>query len=365
MFFGSVRAYGGRCPGRRAALAGGVRVPGRLPGVALLLMRRARASGEGPPSAGRPAPAPAAGLALLGVLLAASRSGGGLRWGRGRRALRPCRVGLPGSGGREPRSVGQQRHRLALVAAEQHGPGDGGRAEAVAHAVERLVERVAALEGEARAGRRRRPRGWSRAMPSERQAAGARSSAWPRPAAPARWRGSARSAGWRRASVCERVARVKSSKRRRSTTVRHTRSARRAAGGRCGRRARRGRRRAPRASAAGARARAARPSSAGGRPTRTGRGSRLWASAWSLRPAARPTSATSAALGQPGDLADAGDPAVAQLGGGDRPDAPQPLDGQQVQEGELAVRAAPPAGRRAWPRRWPPWPGTSSAPPRP
>ena len=37
-------------------------------------------------------------------------------------------------------SVGQQRHRQTLVTAEEDGARDGGRAVAVAHAVERGVE---------------------------------------------------------------------------------------------------------------------------------------------------------------------------------------------------------------------------------
>src|SRR4051794_2905891 len=46
------------------------------------------------------------------------------------------------------RSVRQQRHRQPLVAAEQHRARDGARAEALAHLVERDVERaaVAAVE---------------------------------------------------------------------------------------------------------------------------------------------------------------------------------------------------------------------------
>ena len=92
--------------------------------------------------------------------------------------------------------------------------------------------------------------------------------------------------------VCERVARVKSEKRRRNTTVLATRSARRM-------------RRVTRsisatsvesssASVCGPRPIARCPPIERRRtPTRTRRGSRLWASAWSWCPAARPSMATS------------------------------------------------------------------------
>jgi hypothetical protein len=43
-------------------------------------------------------------------------------------------------------------------------------------------------------------------------------------------------------------------------------------------------------------------------------------------------------LGQPGDLADGRDPPLAKPPGGDRPDAPQPLDRERVEECQLAVR---------------------------
>src|SRR3954467_825895 len=55
--------------------------------------------------------------------------------------------GLPARVDREP-SVRQQRYRLTLIAPEQYRPRDGGGAEAVADAVERLVDRVPTLEGE-------------------------------------------------------------------------------------------------------------------------------------------------------------------------------------------------------------------------
>ena len=42
-------------------------------------------------------------------------------------------------------------------------------------------------------------------------------------------------------------------------------------------------------------------------------------------------------LGELGDLADGGDPALAELVGGDHPDTPEPFHRQGVEEGELAV----------------------------
>ncbi len=141
--------------------------------------------------------------------------------------------------------------------------------------------------------------------------------------------------GW--GSVWERVAREKSSKRRRRTTVRPIRPA------------------GPHApgdavdqpdehhvdgldrSAASARARAATPIEPRRRPTCTGRGSRLWARACRCRPDARPSMATSAGLGQPGDVGHGGDAPGVQLLRRDRADAPQALHRQRVEEGELAV----------------------------
>ena len=82
-------------------------------------------------------------------------------------------------------------------------------------------------------------------------------------------------------SVCERVARVKSSKRSRSTTVRPDPAAPRASCASPGRPARRARRRFPRRSPA---QRDCEPIEPRRRPTRTRRGSRLCASAWRCRP---------------------------------------------------------------------------------
>ena len=71
------------------------------------------------------------------------------------------------------------------------------------------------------------------------------------------------------------------------------------------------------------------------------------------------------ALPEFGDLADGRDPPRVKLGRGDAADAPQPLDRKQMEEGQLAVRRDRRAGRRAWPDRWRPWPGTSCARSRP
>ena len=73
------------------------------------------------------------------------------------------------------------------------------------------------------------------------------------------------------------------------------------------------------------------------RPTCTGRGSRLWARACRCRPAARPSIETSAASASPATSPTVVIPRSCSLSGGDRADAPQPLDRQRVQEGELAV----------------------------
>ena len=73
------------------------------------------------------------------------------------------------------------------------------------------------------------------------------------------------------------------------------------------------------------------------RPTSTARGSRLWARAWRCRPDPRPRTAISVASIEPGHLADRHDPPVVQLARGHRPDAPEPLHRQRVQELELVV----------------------------
>ena len=89
-------------------------------------------------------------------------------------------------------------------------------------------------------------------------------------------------------------------------------------------------------------------------------GSRLWTSAWSLRPAARPTRRDERRLGDPGDLADARDPWSCSNGGG----GPAP---HSLSTGSRCRRASSPPGGTSGPSglagRSPPWPGTSSAPP--
>ena len=139
-----------------------------------------------------------------------------------------------------------------------------------------------------------------------------------------------------RGSVRDRVARVKSSNRSRSTTVRPTR------------RARRSRRATPSTRATTI----ASISSGGGAPRpsahcdpierrrrrrTTGRGSRLCASAWSCRPDARPSIQTSAASGMPATWPTVVIPRRRSFSAVDRPDAPEPLDRQRVEELELAV----------------------------
>ena len=140
-------------PAARFSSPAALRVAGRLSGVALLLVRRVRGVGRGTAVARlgrRPADVPgwlSSAFWSLVSGLAGVVGGDGVvaLFGHARRRTR--------SGGADRRaSVGQQRHRQTLVAAEEHGARDGRRAEAVAHAVERRVERAAALEGGARAG---------------------------------------------------------------------------------------------------------------------------------------------------------------------------------------------------------------------
>ena len=159
-------------------------------------------------------------------------------------------------------------------------------------------------------------------------------------------------------SVCDRVAREKSSKRRRRTTVRPTRPAARI------RRVTRSTSEIRIASIASG-DRGARPSARCDpierrrRRACTGRGSRLWASACRCRPEAaaeqstparpRPAAATSPTVD---------DPALVQLARRSParpPTAARPAAGAGTR---ARRRAAPPAGRRAWPPRSPPWPGT-------
>ena len=114
-----------------------------------------------------------------------------------------------------------------------------------------------------------------------------RSSGSTRRGALERRRGSCSSARSPGRAVCDRVARVKSAKRRRSTTVRQTRSPFRSRRGDAvdepdDDRVDLGERSGRPAERAGSR------SSRAGSPVRTTRGSRLWASAWRCPPDARP-----------------------------------------------------------------------------
>ena len=231
-------------------------------------------------------------------------------------------------------SVGQQRHRQPLVAAEQHRARDRVRAEALAHLVDRRVQRDGRGAGRAaaRAGRRRR----RTRLPSEtpiRVIPRSRISGAGRREQLARAARIVARLGRRLAAACASASRARS--RRSAAAARPCGTARRPSRSRRVTRSTRPTRiasssaalRCPRAERA---LRADRAPAAPGPAPR--RGSRLWASACRCRPAARPTIATSVALGQRGDLADGRQPAGVQLPRGRRPDAPQPLDRQRVQE---------------------------------
>ena len=189
-------------------------------------------------------------------------------------------------------SVGQQRDRQALIAAEQHGAGDGSRPEPVAHAVDRRVEGAATLEGEHELDRARILEVAQR-DPDEGQAA----------LLDRRRRGRQQGSrggedrlgllgGLRRG--CATASRVRSRRSAAAARPCGTRGARRAAAGRGGPRARRRRRRGPPGDLRPRPSARCAPIERRRRPTWTGRGSWLCARAWSLRPAARPTIATSA-----------------------------------------------------------------------
>ena len=81
---------------------------------------------------------------------------------------------------------------------------------------------------------------------------------------------------------------------------------------------------------------ATRSSAAGGRPAR-GRGSRLCASACRWRPDACPSRCTSSDSSSAATWPTVARPRVVQLRRGDPPDAPEPLDGERVEEPELVV----------------------------
>ena len=222
--------------------------------------------------------------ALLGVLLA---DAGPARvfGGDGVVAFFGHADGLPDHDG-SGTSVWQQRHLLTLIAPEQHRPGDGRPRRRVAHAVERLASIACRRsKGETSwtsAASSRSVRPMSSSVRPWRSIVGAAAAS--RARAVARM-GSVCWVAWGR--MCDRVARVKSWKRRRSTTVRHTRWAARS-------------RRAMRstiptrtassssANAAGVRARAG---ALGAPATPTWRASIRFGPAAELAPAARPTSA--------------------------------------------------------------------------
>ena len=207
---------------------------------------------------------------------------------------RPGRCGRPWTASlRTPvgsvRSVREHRHRDPRVAAEQHGPGDRRGAEPVAD------RRRARRRARRCCGGRTGSASWTAsssstlrdADPDQRDATRVDQRGRGVEQHARRRRGSCRCGPSRAASVCERVARVKSSKRSRSTTVRPTRS--RGAhpvrdpvdepdeDGVDRRRATRGQRPSARCD----------PIDRRRRPTCTGRGSRLWARACRWRPDAR------------------------------------------------------------------------------
>ena len=97
------------------------------------------------------------------------------------------------------------------------------------------------------------------------------------------------------------------------------------------------RRRSPRPSTAAAPSARCEPIEPPAPAACTGRGSRLCASACRCRPRARPSIATSAARRAARPVATVVIPRSCSLRRGHRPDAPEPLDRQRVEEGELAV----------------------------
>ena len=263
-------------------------------------------------------------------------------------------------------SVGQQRHRQAVVAARAARR----RVTAAAPNRSRTPSSAAssaspvAVEREGRAAPRRRRPGCRTATPTSVSPAragcrGTASASRPR-ATVEHGVGRRRGPG----SVWDRVARVKSSKRSRSMTVRPTRPAARM------RRVTRSTRAIDRgvdaraAVAAADRPRArCEPIDPRRRPTCTGRGSRLWARACRWRPECRAEHRRPAPpRGRRATSPTVVMPRSCSLAAVTLPDAPQPLDRQRVEEVPARPRAAPPAARRAWPRRWPPWPGTWCGP---
>ena len=249
-------------------------------------------------------------------------------------------VGGPADRGeeRKPRSVRQQRHRDPGVASEEHAAGDRRRAEAIAHLVEGRVERVPV-------DRLERQHELNRARVLE---VGDGDADERQPAA------------------------LELRQRRRDERTRDGQDLRRARR-RLRQRVRAGRTRevaeaepeddgAPDASARARMRRVTRSTSAttsastdscdqGERPRArcepieprrrrpcTGRGSRLWASAWRCRPVARPSIATRASSGTSASRPTVVMPRERSFAGGDRADAPEPLHLERVEERELPVR---------------------------
>ena len=235
-------------------------------------------------------------------------------------------------------SIRQKRDGEARVAPDEDRARDRARAEALAHVVERDVQRpaVRGVDVERELTGRRPPGGWpARCRPActpWRSIIGRAATSSARAVARI---GSVASVA--SVSVCDRVARVKSSKRRRRTTVRQQRRpvrSRRVTRSTSADQPRVERlRRARRAAAE----RALRPDraapAAGHHPPRVA----VVRQGVELAPGRPSRELDERALAQRRDLADRDDPARAQLRRGDRTHAPQPLHRQRMQEGQLAV----------------------------
>ena len=254
-------------------------------------------------------------------------------------------------------SFGQQRGRQVGATAQQGRAGDGIGPVAVAHFVQRLIERAtpSAFERAARAAPRR--------VATSRLVTVMPTSVRPRRRiigmAAAR---SSRSV-WRMGSVAavasrmlrDRLARVKSANRSRSTTVRPIcrlarirRVTRSTSATSVASMAESG---LPVRSTRGLGAERAPPPPYPHRPRIAVVGERVHPP-----PLARPRISTSADSVSCRRLPHLLDAPRAQLGGGGRTHAPEPVHGKWMQEVQLAARRAPRAARPACPRRWPPWP---------
>ena len=161
--------------------------------------------------------------------------------------------------------------------------------------------------------------------------------------------------------VCDRVAREKSPNRNRSTTVRPTRPAARI------RRVTRST--SPTITASIASADFGAPAERALRADRTpatadlhGPGIAVVGEGVQVPPGCSTEDRDQHGLGELSNLADRCDPALVQLGRRHRPNTPQPFNRKRMQKRELPAQEARPAGRRAWPRRSPPWPETWSSP---